>query len=44
MYDLVLLDDLRIYRHNLDSIYEIENRYKYMLKVVIQSIKTSMSN
>lgn len=34
MYDLVLLDDLRSYRHKLDSIYEINSRYKYMLKVI----------
>ena len=34
MYDLILLDDLRCYRHNLDNIYEIENRYKYMFKVI----------
>ena len=34
MYDLILLDDLRGYRHKLDNIYEIENRYKYMLKVI----------
>ena len=34
MYDLILLDDLRGYKHKLDNIYEVENRYKYMLKVI----------
>jgi len=34
MYDLILLDDLKSYKHKLDNIYEVEYRYKYMLKVI----------
>ena len=34
MYDLILLDDLRSYRHRLDNIYEINSRHKYMMKVI----------
>ena len=34
MYDQIMLDDLKSYRHNLDNINEISDRYNYMKKVI----------